>query len=221
MKKIIKNILINEGRYDSLTRKIVKDIFKIIVDKSIIDVEQAIEFILPYGEDDYYTHDSGISFNVILVLNKTESLEPDSYHVNTFVSYDDELVVEVSVNPDINSGSIYEELFYKINEDIRHEIEHYTQKVFKDKQQPKQDTATYSTTYEHHMDPSEVEALAHGFYRKAKLQKKHFDTVVWDDLNKDISTGKLNKEEAEDIFNSIVKYARRRLPKATYSTTIK
>ncbi len=79
-------------------------------------------------------------------------------------------------------------------------------------------TAEYETTYQHHKDPSEVEALVHGFYRRAKLEKKPLDIIMWNDLNSDISKNLMTQEEAQDLFKTWINYARRRLPHAIYST---
>lgn len=206
-----------EGRYDSLTRRIVLDIFKFIKN-GYLGSDLPMEFHLPkhINREESYTHESGLDFEVVLVLDRTNQLDEGGYVVNTFISYDDELVVNVFIDYDTGS-EIYESLFYKISEDVRHEIEHYTQKLFNDRQQPKKDTATYDTTYEHHIDPSEIEALSHGFYYKAKKQKKPFDVVVWGDINSDVEKGNLTMDEAKDIFTRIISYARRRLPKAKYS----
>ena len=115
----------------------------------------------------------------------------------------------------------YEEMFYKINEDVRHEVEHYLQNIFSDRQQPLQDTADYETTFAHHMDPSEVEALVHGFYRRAKLEKRPLDEVMLEDIQKDIQDGNLTPDEGDTLLRIWVKYAVRNLPHAKYSNSFR
>jgi hypothetical protein len=112
-------------------------------------------------------------------------------------------------------------MFYKINEDVRHEIEHYLQNIFKDRQQPLQDTADYNTTFAHHMDPSEVEALVHGFYRRAKLEKRPIDVVMIEDVQKDIQDGNLTPDEGDTLLSVWVKYAVNKLPHAKYSNSFR
>jgi hypothetical protein len=139
------------------------------------------------------------------------------YYIKTYISDDDVLVVEVLIDNSYGK-KYYGEIFYKLNEDVRHEIEHYLQNIFSDRQQPLiPNTAEYKTVYSHHMDPSEVEALVQGFYRKSKLEKKPLDIVMLDDLNKDIEYGDLTQKEADELLSTWINYARRRLPNAIYS----
>lgn len=125
----------------------------------------------------------------------------------------------------------YQNIFFKLNEDVRHEIEHLVQDLskqeiidkvnnprFKNRQQPLVDrTADYETTYLHHKDPAEIEALVHGYYRKAKLQKLPLDVVMTNDLNNEVKYGNLTKDESEDLMKMFLKYSRRNLPDAKYS----
>jgi hypothetical protein len=67
------------------------------------------------------------------------------------------------------------------------------------------------------MDPSEVEALVRGFYRKARVSKKPLDIIIIEDLNQEMNLGNINKEEAQELFKTLLNYARRRLPNAIYS----
>lgn len=212
--------ILNEGRYDSLTRIISNDILYII--KNTIDEDGVVESELPYdiNKKRSYKHESGIKIPVVVYIQRLDRLsyggEHHDYYVNTYISNDDELVMEISLNPN-KEPKLYESLFYKINEDVRHEIEHYTQKIMDDKPSDTTGTAGFDTTYEHHKDSSEIPAMVHGFYRRARIEKKPIDVVMWDDLDSEINSGNLTKDEAQDLFNLWINYSRRRLPKAIYS----
>ena len=237
-----KQKILSEGRYDSFVREITKDIFSSIK-KTEGELDDATSFELPYdltGEEEYI-HETGIKIPVeVRVLRTDETITYGNrelpYYVNSYVSDDDFLVLEVVID-ETYGREFYEEMFYKISEDVRHEIEHYIQELdrlekeagkeekerrFKDRQQPlRPDTSGYETTFEHHMDPSEVEALVHGFYRRAKLEKKPLDVVMMKDIKKDILDGNLTPEEGDTLLTTWLKYALKKLPKAQYSNETK
>jgi hypothetical protein len=218
----IKSQILLEGRYDSLTRKVTGDIMKFL---SETQGELGIDYIvLPeYDEKIKYESGLGFNFNVHLMINRVEYLEikgkKQDFFVNTFIDDEDQITMEITISEEFEPYC-YQRLFYKINEDIRHEIEHYTQKIFSDKSQSLQNTAEYETTFEHHMDPSEIEALTHGYYRRAKIEKLPFDSIVKRDLGSQVQMGNLTKRESDVIYQNIVSFAKKKLPKAIYSKTI-
>jgi len=218
MKILLKKPLLTEGRYDSFSRKITTDIMDTI--KTHEGEKGLYEYNLPNDDsEDVYSHESGISFGVYVYLNKVQEIKYGDksydFFINTFIDEDDEIVLEITI--DVNSEpKSYEKIFYKISEDIRHEIEHYSQQIFLDKSKPV-DSSNINSVFKHHLEPSEIEALVHGFYRRAKLEKKPLDVIMLDDLNKEIELGELTKRESEILLNTWVKYAKRRLPNAIYS----
>jgi hypothetical protein len=200
---------LNEGRYDSFVRQITKDIFYNIK-QTEGDLDNPTTFYLP--EDDFYYHESDVEFDLILTVMrvygpiKNKNKEVD-FIVDTYIDTEDSLVMQIII--DENYGEkVYEELFYKISEDIRHEIEHYVQEMgrkdkrYKQREQPLiPNTAAYKTTFDHHRDPSEVEALVHGFSRRAKLEKKPLDLIMRQDLDLEIDSGNLKEKEADILFS--------------------
>lgn len=233
MKTMIKTKaqILSEGRYDSLVRTISNDILNEI---KISAENEGSSFDDVIGE---YGHESGVLIPVVLELYRYLNTEETwfKFIVNSFIDYDDYLVVRVFINSDYEP-QVYENLYYKINEDIRHEIEHYIQAIdkkereeykekgieeptrFRDRKQPLiPNTADYETTFEHHMDPSEVEALVHGFYRRAKLEKLPLDVVMTRDLEHEMEEGNLTEDEAKELFTTWLNYAKRNLPRAIYS----
>jgi hypothetical protein len=207
---------LNEGRYDSFVRQITRDIFYNIK-QTEGDLDNPTTFYLP--EDDFYYHESGIEFELVLeVMRVYESIKNNKkelgFIVNTYIDTENSLVMQIII--DENYGEkVYEELFYKISEDIRHEIEHYVQEIdrkekefgysekerrYKQREQPLMSTAKYKTTFDHHKDPSEVEALVHGFSRRAKLEKKPLELIMRQDLDLEIDSGNLKEKEADILF---------------------
>ena len=221
-----KSKILLEGKYDSFTKMIVNDIMY-WVKETEGEIDEVHVFDLP-EDGEYYHKYSDVVIDVDLRIQRVDSEisygdKEIPYYVNSYVSDDDYLVIELTIDESYGK-KYYQEIYYKLNEDIRHEIEHYvqekgvTQKRFKTRQQPLiPNTADYKTTYLHHKDPSEVEALVHGFYRRAKLEKKPLDVIMTKDLETDIERGNLTKKEAEDLFSIWLKYARRNLPHAKYS----
>jgi hypothetical protein len=228
---MIKNTkqILSEGRYDSFARMISKDIVK-SVKETEGDTEHTHQIDLPYditGEEEYTFNfkEKSLGIEVELFINRTEDVisvghSEVPYYINSYVSEDDNLVMEMVIDESYGR-SYYEEMFYKISEDVRHEIEHYLQNIFKDRQQPLQDTADYNTTFAHHMDPSEVEALVHGFYRRAKLEKRPLDVVMLEDILKDIRDGNLTRGEGHTLLQTWTKYAVNKLPKVQFSNRFK
>jgi hypothetical protein len=218
--------IINEGRYDSLTRVISNDIL-FFIKKTKNNLNQTSSFQLPYDKDgeESYLHESGIEVDVEINVHRTNDdiiLGEESlpFYIRSYVSSDDVLVMEIFIDNTFGD-SIYERMYSKINEDVRHEIEHLTQILMK-KQKPTIDkTADYENVFDHHMDPSEVEALVHGFYRVAKIEKRPLDSVMWDDINTEISRGELTNDEGQLLFKTWLDYAIKNLPKAQYTPETK
>jgi hypothetical protein len=227
MTKINKNILL-EGRYDSFTRRISNDIMRSIKSTENNSDDDTTFFELPYDESggDNYTHESGLSIPVDLRVRRINDtiLYGDKelpYYIKSYVSDDDFLVMEVIID-NTYGKNFYQEMFYKINEDIRHEMEHFLQDILPNRQKSNvPNTADYETVFDHHMDPSEVEALTHGFYRRAKLEKKPLDVVMMSDIEKDITDGNITTEEGDILLQTWLKYAFENLPHANYSDDIK
>ena len=72
-------------------------------------------------------------------------------------------------------------------------------------------------SFEHHTHITEIPALVHGFYRRAKLERRPLDEIMVEDLDDDISKGNLTKEQASQILTLWIDYAKKHLPHAQYS----
>ncbi len=227
----MKNILI-EGKYDYLTKTIVNDVIHYIKEtEGELDTHN-FEF---FGDESYKHDYSGIEINLDLTIQRVDDEISFNdkrlpYYINSYVATDDFLVIEIIIDESFGR-EYYQEIYYKLNEDIRHEIEHYVQQLdkldkklsglnktrFMGRQQPLKNTASYESVYLHHKDPSEVEALVRGFYRRARLEKLPLDIIMHRDLIKDIEDGNLTKKQAINLLKLWLNYAKKNLPNAIYS----
>lgn len=211
----IKKPLLTEGRYDAITRKVVRDIMKVVNGSKIGD------FILPSdvsNEQEY--EQEGLSFNLELDIVETEDIE--KFEVRTAIADEDDeniMLMTIFLGPRFNKQNL-EALFYKLQEDVRHEIEHFTQmglNRIEDRPIYKGNTVNLKTTYGHHKNIIEVPALVRGFYRRAKIERKPIDEIMMDDLDTEIERGNLTKNAAQKLLTLWVDYAKKNLPKAKYS----
>ena len=169
----IKKPLLKEGRYDKITGDVVRDIIE------LVKTEKDGYFQLP----DYYEQE-GLSFSVEVSIEKSNN--PITFEVDAFTlkNFDDDLNDIEEEDENIMYLSIllgskfsqqnFQKLYYKLQEDVRHEIEHFTQEgPYRIEDRPKYDENTSELPpLEHHLNISEIPALVHGFYRRAKLEKK-------------------------------------------------
>ena len=154
--------------------------------------------------------------------DKVVTKESEAYYVHTAVAdEEDENVIMMTIVVDPAwEPQIYERLFYKLQEDIRHEIEHLTQlgiHRISDRPTSRTNTAQLKTTFGHHKHKLEVPALVHGFYRRAKLEKRPIDEVMIEDLDSEIERGNLTKRAAQSLLAIWVDYSKKNIPAAIYS----
>jgi len=210
--------LLTEGRYDSITRKVVKDIMKVVT--STNTSEDLIQATLPWDinyEEQY--EQEGMAFDV--ELNVAHQTEKEGFVVQSAIADGDKntIMMTIVIDPE-KEPKLYEKLFYKIQEDVRHEIEHFTQmgdSRIEDRPIYKGNTANLKTVYGHHKNVIEIPALVHGFYRRAKLEKLPIDDVMREDLDTEIERGTLTKKQAEKLLKLWLDYAKKNLPSAVYS----
>lgn len=225
-----KKSLLTEGRYDTITRQAVKDIMNVVIQTRGRN-DELHQAVLPNAmrEDEFEYSQEGLSFSIELNVHhqniyetRPADKESDAYFVHTAITDDEENIIMMTVVVDPTwEPKIYEKLFYKLQEDIRHEIEHFTQmgpNRIPDRPTSRTDTANLKTVYGHHKNKIEVPALVHGFYRRAKLEKRPLDDIMIEDLDSEIERGNLSSKQAQKLLQIWVDYAKKNLPKAKYST---
>ncbi len=224
-----KKSLLTEGRYDAITRQAVKDIMNVVIQTRGRN-DELHQAVLPNAmrEDEFEYSQEGLSFSIELNVHhqniyetRPADKESDAYFVHTVIADDEENIIMMTVVVDPTwEPRIYEKLFYKLQEDIRHEIEHFTQmgpNRIPDRPTSRTDTTNLKTVYGHHKNKIEVPALVHGFYRRAKLEKRPLDDIMIEDLDSEIERGNLSSKQAQKLLQIWVDYAKKNLPHAQYS----
>ena len=208
--------IITEGRYDAITGKIVRDVMSVVKKSKGYPKGELMSLILPYaldGTEEYVIEHNGVEFSLELNIRRKEG----KFKVESS-KIDEEDVIEVNIclDPEYEEQH-YQNLYYKLQEDVRHEMEHVLQDFgIGDRPGPVPETGE-ETTYEHHSKIDEIPAMVQGFYRRAKLQRRPIDDVIIEDLDNEIALNNITKKEAEDLFNLWMNYVKRRFPKAIYS----
>lgn len=198
LKKEINESVINEGRYDGITKQIVKDIL------SIVKYQKEGEYFLPEDirEDMVYTIPQLNSiFSIQLKLEVSDDV--DTVEVDGEYSPDEDTIsITITSNPNLDR-EILEELHYELNEIIRHELEHIVQYERGDDiptREPKQPIKYYS-------QPHELEAQIIGFKRRAQKERKPLETVIRDWFNKYPKRHRLSPEKVEMVISRILDLA--------------
>jgi hypothetical protein len=220
--------IILEGRYDLATSKVVKDIMTVIKRTKGYPAGDLVMVNLPHdleGTEEYVMEKAGISFDVKVYVVRDfytpesggSTINIDDWTIDSFrIDDEDTLEFRVGINSN-NEPQVYSKIYMKLQEDVRHEMEHLLQDwAVGDRPSPIPETGEEST-YEHHSKLDEVPAMVQGYYRRAKLERRPLDELMTDDLDNEIEKGNLNKEEAEELLRIWILYAKRRLPEAIYS----
>ena len=180
------------------TRKVVSDILKIIKEP---DAEE--EF---YHLPDYFSGIDGdmyefgeLEFNVYVNVVEYESLE-ESFIVDAEMGgdYDDEIYVTITIGPEFSTND-YEDLQMVLNDYIRHEIEH----VIDATEGGDIESPDNLSPYDYYMQPHEVRAQKAGFNRRAKLEKKPVEDIIYDYLEYRQKIDKLSDEQKSNLTKTL------------------
>jgi hypothetical protein len=192
--KLNESILV-EGKLDKATRLLVKDII------SFFKYQKEGEFVLPEdieNEEMIYLYPGIEGFVIRLILELSDDV--DTVDVDAELRYgDSDIIVQIISNP--NAGnSVLEELSHKLNEVIRHELEHIKQhdEGFETPKEEIDDPEVYYT------QQHELEAQRAGFNRKSKTTKLDFETVVRDWFEKNPHRHSLNPTQKEKVIAKIL-----------------
>lgn len=190
--------LIVEGKYDSMTRKLVKDVL------SVFKHQKEGEFTLPEDISEDMTYDFPVLqtlFTIQLSLDVSDEVETVEVD-GEYVEENDTIYIYITSNPRLDR-EILEELHFELNELIRHEVEHIIQIERGDyipKREPKDPLKYYS-------QPHELGAQIAGFKRKAKKLRKPLITVIRDWFDKYTSKHRLSPEKVELVISRILELA--------------
>jgi hypothetical protein len=208
---ILPNNIINEGRYDSITRLVVKD----IIDswKSQFDGKEGeLRF-----EEDYELENSKgqpIDFELLAVLNLKET-EDKTYIVDGGANEElDPPYLEVNFQVDPRSlPKMWSTIYNDLIDVIRHEIEHLTQSgvnVIPSKEMADDQSIRQMINWgllpkaEYFKLEKEVDAMLQGMYLKAKKSKTPFKDVINDYFEKVGLEGE-DKQNVLDLWTKRLK----------------
>jgi hypothetical protein len=209
--------LITEGRYDQVTTELSREIIG-AVKRGIKRYQTQITLFSRTKVDvSFYLHYSD------------DNLEPQVY-AGTYINpkgirkiYKNKRIVfhvEIPNDMELRNRSL-SVLVPELKNTIRHEIEHVAQHKFTDRERKN----FFSTRrgypedinyFEYLMEPYEVEAYVRGLYRKAKTLKQPLKVILddwWNYLDERVNSGHLTADEAEQIKNAWIAYAKKHLPK--------
>lgn len=197
--RIINKKMITESyNYDSLIRKIVKDIVTIY--KSNEDGEYYLPEDLDENEITYNLKNVEVSIELILEKSK----EISKFLINAeYYPGDDVIAVKIIYNPKEKFKTLYE-LVGDLNELLGHEVRHNFQKNTEmftlGKNYDDQEGLKYYT------QPEELDAQYYGFKRMSKITKKPFELLVrdWFEKNKDIH--QMNDLDSKIVIDKILKF---------------
>jgi hypothetical protein len=187
--------LIVEEKYDSVTKKLVKDILL------TLKYQRDGEFVLPEDISDemvYTFPQFNSEFTINLNLTTSEDVE-DVDVDGEYYKGEDTIDINITTNPNIDR-QILEKLYHELNDVVRHEIQHIIQyeSGYKfPKREPKKPLKYYTQKHE-------LEAQIAGFKRRAKKEKKPFETVVRDWFRNNSLKHNMTPNDTEKVINLIL-----------------
>lgn len=186
-----------EGKYDGITRTLVKDII------DLYKKNDEGEFDLPEDlRKDEMVYDFGGNLSSISVeLELTQDKNIDDYEVDAeYYRGEDTIIIQIIYNPKNKMGLI-QNLIGDLNETVRHELEHVKQyyQGYKFPKEPKSPVKYYTRKHE-------IEAQLAGFKRRAKQEKKPLPEVLrnWFDKNK--KRHKLSDDQVDKVIKKLLTY---------------
>lgn len=212
---------INEGRYDKLTGKTVKFMWPIIKSSKIAGES---EYSFDLGE----ISEGGIYFDLILEITRMPIPIPQGFIIDAGAytqKGNNALEIIIKIDP-TKEPQVYTKLNAKLQDAVRHEIEHLTQ-AGKNKV-PGKPTATRAKTrnkinidnnniYKYFLLRDEIPAMVFGMYRQAKTEKRNLDDVFNEYLQYFVDEKIISGGESEKIISTWIKFAKSRLQHAQYT----
>ena len=196
--KYMTESLIMEGKYDSIVKQLVKDVL------NTVKYQKEGEFVLPEdvsGGMSYSFPQIETEFTIELNLSVSDDIETVDVD-GAYYPDDDVIGIEIITNPNLDR-EVLEELYYELNELIRHELEHIIQNERGDdipKKEPKQPIKYYS-------QPHELQAQIAGFKRRAKKERKPLEDVIRNWFTRNKLKHRLSPKNVEIVINRILELA--------------
>lgn len=191
--QITESVLI-EGKYDGLTRKLVRDVIRVF--KS----EDSGSFTLPEYFEDEMTYEFGGAADLTLELELEENTDLEDFEVDGDYYRDNNTIsVKVEYNPE-KKLLLTQKLIGELNETIRHEIEHMSQKHrgYKYRQEPEEPLKYYT-------QKKEIEAQVAGFRRRAKQERRPVEDIMREWFKKYEKRHRLSPDQTNKVIKKLLR----------------
>lgn len=204
---------------NKIIRGIINDIFVQFKAYMESDITDEICIDLPDDDDFYVTERKyGFDFEFLVELYLIKS-DISGYQIDADAPGDieDDIVrVIIKANPN-NYKQYLSEIYFNLIYTLHHEYEHilqvmsdYSRVKYNRKHSYRGDSLTHMLKY------VEIEPQVKGYYMQAKKERKPFDIIINNHLNKLISTGQIkfkNNDRREILINLLIDEAKNmRLP---------
>jgi hypothetical protein len=187
---------------DNRRREVIRAIVKDII--SVFKQEEDGEFYLPnyINDDKDFYNFTNFENNLSVEVSINPNIDVDDFIVDgNYWGSDDIMEIIIDYNPDVKSKILYD-LVGELNQVVAHEIRHIDQR---NKKTFNLDGPEEEDPYEYYTQPHEIDAQVFGFKRLSKIAKKPYEMVVknWFDKHKDIH--RLSNKEMEDVIDILIK----------------
>ena len=187
---------------DNRRREVIRAIVKDII--SVFKQEEDGEFYLPnyINDDKDFYNFTNFENNLSVEVSINPNIDVDDFIVDgNYWGSDDIMEIIIDYNPDVKSKILYD-LVGELNQVVAHEIRHIDQS---NKKTFNLDGPEEEDPYEYYTQPHEIDAQVFGFKRLSKIAKKPYEMVVknWFDKHKDIH--RLSNKEMEDVIDILIK----------------
>ena len=187
---------------DNRRREVIRAIVKDII--SVFKQEEDGEFYLPnyINDDKDFYNFTNFENNLSVEVSINPNIDVDDFIVDgNYWGSDDIMEIIIDYNPDVKSKILYD-LVGELNQVVAHEIRHIDQR---NKKTFDLDGPEEEDPYEYYTQPHEIDAQVFGFKRLSKIAKKPYEMVVknWFDKHKDIH--RLSNKEMEDVIDILIK----------------
>ena len=187
---------------DNRRREVIRAIVKDII--SVFKQEEDGEFYLPnyINDDKDFYNFTNFENNLSVEVSINPNIDVDDFIVDgNYWGSDDIMEIIIDYNPDVKSKILYD-LVGELNQVVAHEIRHIDQR---NKKTFNLDGPEEEDPYEYYTQPHEIDAQVFGFKRLSKISNKPYEKVVrsWFDKHKDIH--RLSNKEMEDVIDILIK----------------
>ncbi len=207
-KQWIKNNILIESISSDSVKSICRDIINFVKETKklhIIGEKSAYNSILKKYNNKY-------DINCTIIREENDSLKISALYDDT------ELAIKILIQIDPTyEPNVYNILYIKLLEDIRHELEHIDQyenrpSILSSPEVRKKIHSDKKNLYKYFLLPEEVEAMVTGLYYRAKKEKKSIKLLFEDYLNYYLNNNLITNEQYNIIFDSWVQYSIKRFP---------